>query len=66
MTPNRSVDILLIGAGNLGRRFARILADKREELAKRYALDLKLVGVADSRGAAIDPNGLDGLSLIHI
>jgi len=51
---------MLIGAGNLGRRFAGLLADKHGELVGRYGLDLRIVGVADSRGCAVDSGGLDG------
>jgi len=60
------VDVLLIGVGNLGRRFAGLVATKHDELIGRYSLDIRLVGVADSRGAAIDPNGLDGAAIEHV
>jgi homoserine dehydrogenase len=55
----RSVRIVLVGLGNLGRRFAGILADKSSDVRRRYGLDLLLVGVADSRGTAYEPRGLD-------
>jgi len=57
------VRILLIGLGNLGRRFAGLISTKHDQLMERYGLDLRLVGVADSRGAAIDPQGLDGAEI---
>ena len=60
------VRILLIGAGNLGRRFARMIAEKHDELHGRYGLDLRIVGVADSRGAVIDAAGLDGRAIAAI
>jgi len=56
----------LIGAGNLGRRFARLIAEKRAEIRDCHGLDLRIVGVADSRGAAIDPTGLDGPAIAEI
>ncbi len=55
----RSVRIVLVGIGNLGRRFAQILADKASDVRLRYGLELVLVGAADSQGAAYDPRGLD-------
>ena len=58
-----TVRIALIGAGNLGRRFARVIADKHEELLRKYNIDLRLVGIADTRGAALDPAGLDGTAI---
>lgn len=51
----RTVRFLLIGLGNLGRRFCEILPEKDALLRRRYGLDLRLVGAADSRGAAYDP-----------
>ncbi|HEY73132.1 MAG: homoserine dehydrogenase [Chloroflexi bacterium] len=53
------VNFLLIGLGNLGRRFCEVLADKDPLLQSRYGLILRMVGAADSRGAAHDPAGLD-------
>lgn len=61
----RSVRIVLIGVGNLGRRFCGIVASKHGDLVRRYGLDLRLVGVADSGGAAIDPSGLDGQQILR-
>ncbi len=55
-----TVRFLLIGLGNLGRRFCEILLEKDALLRRRYGLALRLVGAADSRGVAYDPVvGLD-------
>jgi homoserine dehydrogenase len=62
----RTVRLVLVGVGNLGRRFADIIAVKHEELVRRYGLDFRIVGVADSRGAAVDPDGLDGAAVCAI
>jgi len=53
------VRILLVGLGNLGRRFCDILAEKAPQLGADYGLRLLIVGAADSRGTAYDPEGLD-------
>jgi homoserine dehydrogenase len=50
----QTIRLMLIGLGNLGRRFCQILQDKRHLLQQHYRLDLTLVGAADSRGAAYD------------
>ncbi len=63
MDERRTVRIVLVGAGNLGRRFARLLAEKRDELPRRYGVTFRLVGAADSRGTAVCPGGLDGVAL---
>ena len=55
-----TVRFLLVGLGNLGRRFCEILLEKETFLRRHYKLDLCLLGAADSRGAAYDPvTGLD-------
>jgi len=61
-----TVDIVLVGVGNLGRRLTRLLADKAAPLESRYGLCIRLVGVADSRGAVSDPDGLDPETVVRI
>jgi homoserine dehydrogenase len=45
--------LILCGFGNVGRAFARLLAEKRAELAARYDLELPLAAVVDIGGAAV-------------
>ncbi|HDL86445.1 MAG TPA: homoserine dehydrogenase [Candidatus Acetothermia bacterium] len=59
----KTIRIAISGLGNLGTRFIKLISDKKTELRERYDLDLVIVAVADSRGAAQDPRGL-GLDLI--
>jgi len=52
--------LALLGFGNVGRAFARLLLAKRDELHRRYGLTFRVVGIATGRhGAAIDPEGID-------
>lgn len=53
------VRLLLVGLGNLGTRFCGILLDKGPLLRGRYGLELRLVGAADSGGAAYHEEGLN-------
>ena len=62
----RQIRIVLIGLGNLGRRFCEILLVKDELLHQRYALALRIVGAADSRGVAYDPAGLDLEQIVRL
>jgi len=55
----RDVRFVLVGLGNLGRRFCEVVREKDALLRERYDLALHLVGAADSRGVAYDPAGLD-------
>jgi len=50
----------LIGFGNAGQAFVRLLLAKRRELLSRYGLSFRVTGIATRfHGSAIDPNGLD-------
>ncbi len=55
----QTIRLVLIGVGQLGRRFCRLVEAKEQLLRESYALQLLLVGVADSRGAAWSSEGLD-------
>jgi homoserine dehydrogenase len=57
-------DIVLVGFGNVGRRFARLLSERRDWLSLDYDLDCRVVGVATRRhGAVFRPSGLDATTL---
>lgn len=51
--------ILLIGFGAVGRSFAEILVQDGRRLAKEHGLRPKVVGIADSKGAAVAHGGVD-------
>lgn len=57
----------MIGFGNVGKEFVRLLLSKRAELRDKYDIDWRLTGVASRRiGWIADPNGLDpGALLAH-
>lgn len=63
MAPSATIRLLLVGLGNLGRRFCDLLVEKGPEVEARYGLRLLLVGAADSRGSAYDPAGLNPASI---
>lgn len=60
------VRFLLIGAGNVGRRFLELLLAKEEYLRARQGLEFRLVGIADSSGIAVRPDGLDLQQIIGL
>jgi homoserine dehydrogenase len=52
--------LALIGFGNVGRAFVRLLLRKESELKEKYDLTFRVTGIGTGRhGAAIDPDGLD-------
>lgn len=59
----REVRFLLVGTGNVGRRFLELVVRKRGILRERLGLELIPVGVADTSGAAICPPHIAGAGL---
>jgi homoserine dehydrogenase len=62
----QQVRLLLVGAGNVGRRFLELVVRKRDTLRDRLGLELIVVGVADTSGTAICPTGLDPQQLVDL
>src|SRR5690606_27215236 len=61
----RTYRIMLTGLGNVGRSFLELGLSQAELLAKVYGIQLRVVGAADSGGAALDENGLDLATLLE-
>jgi homoserine dehydrogenase len=57
-------DLALVGFGNVGRRFTRLIEERRDWLALDYDLECRIVGIATRRhGAAFREAGLDAVEL---
>jgi homoserine dehydrogenase len=57
----------MIGFGNVGKEFVRLLIAKRGELRDRYDIDWRLTGIASRRiGWVADCNGLDPDALLAL
>ena len=54
------IRLALLGFGNVGTALARLILEKRSEIAARYGLELSVVAIATGRhGIAHDVSGLD-------
>jgi homoserine dehydrogenase len=60
------VRLILVGLGNVGRSFLRVLDSQAPLLRERYGTEFIVVGAADSAGAALDPAGLDQSALLAV
>jgi homoserine dehydrogenase len=49
-------DLLLIGYGNVARRFAELLDEQRQRLAREYGFRARIVGIATRHGCAYGPS----------
>ena len=60
-------DLALIGFGNVGRRFARLLVERDERLRGDYDLECRIVGIATHRhGAVFAAAGLDVDAMLRL
>lgn len=56
----KTVNLALLGFGNVGRAFAELLLEKEDDLEEEYGLSFQVVGIATgSHGAAVDPAGIN-------
>jgi homoserine dehydrogenase len=61
------LDLILVGFGHVGRRFARLLEEKSVRLRGDYDLSWRVVGVATKRhGSAYDARGLDIVKALRL
>jgi homoserine dehydrogenase len=58
------VDLALVGLGHVGRRFARLIEERRDWLSLDFDLECRVVGVSTKRhGAMFRESGLDAVAL---
>jgi homoserine dehydrogenase len=61
-----SYNLALVGCGNVGRSFLRVLVAKETELRRRYDIRWRLTGVATRRsGWLADPHGFNLIAIIN-
>ncbi len=51
--------IILVGFGVIGKGVIKTIMSKKEYLVNKYNLPIDIVAICDSKGCAIDENGLD-------
>ncbi len=54
----KTVRISIIGFGNVGGGVAEVIKRKREDIARKYGIDIKIVSIADLKGVIVNENGL--------
>ncbi len=56
----KTLDLALLGFGNAGRAFARLLVDKHDTILAQYGADVRVTAIATGRhGALVDEGGID-------
>ncbi len=55
----KTVRILLLGFGVIGRGFAQVLLEKSDYIRKKHGVELRVVGIGERDGCLIDDDGVD-------
>lgn len=55
----KTVNVVLMGYGRVGKAFVRLVQRKKEDLAERYGFQLRLVAVFNSRGGLLLPSNTE-------
>ncbi len=64
--PIRTWNLALVGFGNVGKAFVRLLIDKRAVLRRDYDVECRLTGLASRRlGWLAEPEGFDPAALLE-
>ena len=61
----KRVGLALVGLGNVGRRFLRLLIERNDTLREKYGLAFSVHCVVDSSGVAVSDDGFDLPSLLE-
>jgi len=61
----KRVGLALVGLGNVGRRFIRLLIERDDMLRKKYGLAFSVHCVVDSSGVAVSDDGFDLARLLE-
>ena len=61
----KRVGLALVGLGNVGRRFIRLLIERDDMLRKKYGLAFSVHCVVDSSGVAVSDDGFDLVRLLE-
>ena len=55
----KRVGLALVGLGNVGRRFLRLLLEREDTLREKYGLAFSVHCVIDSSGVVVSDDGFD-------
>ena len=59
LSETQVLNLFIVGIGNVGRRLLSQISHQQEKLLKEKALQLKVVGIANSKKVVFDPEGID-------
>jgi len=56
----KKINLAVLGYGNAGRAFGKMLLDKKQEIIKKYGAEVRITAIATkTKGTLVDKNGID-------
>jgi homoserine dehydrogenase len=63
----KTIRLVMLGFGNVGKAFVELIGDKQQELADKYDIHLLVTGIASGQhGCAANPDGIEITRLLTI
>ena len=63
----KTIDLALLGFGNVGKAFARLLTAKKQEFQEQFGFNARITAIATgSHGICLNPNGIDEQNLLNL
>lgn len=63
---SENIKIAILGFGNVGKAFARLLTEKQEEIFDKFNIKLHVVAISTrSKGCLVNENGIDLISTLN-
>lgn len=63
---NNNIKIAILGFGNVGRAFAKLLTKKQEEISNKFNLKVDVVAISTrSKGCLVNEDGIDLISALN-
>lgn len=63
----KTIDLALLGFGNVGKAFARLLAAKKQELQDDHGFSVRITAISTKKhGICIDPDGIEESALLRL
>lgn len=60
-----NIKIAILGFGNVGKSFAKLLTEKKEEILRKFKLEVNVVAISTkSKGSLVNENGIDLMSVL--
>lgn len=58
LSPQKTLNVFLVGTGLIGKTLLKQIADHAKDMKNKYAIDLNIIGLANSKSMIFNPKGI--------